>query len=145
MDRLPYEGARRWWPRLSPFWIRVIRPLRILRQRRREGLRQVKVEGLEHLRSAVEQHHGVLIIPNHAGHADAFILLAAADLLGRPCYYMVAWQVLQLFSLAGRWILQRHGCFSVDREGHDVRAFRKAVEIVASSPHPLVIFPEGEV
>src|SRR5262249_47089697 len=138
MDRLPYEGARWWRPRLSPFWIRVIRPLRIMRQRRHEGLQAVTVEGLEHLRCAVEQNHGVLITPNHAGHADAFILLAAADQLGRPCCYMVAWQVLQLFSFAGRWILQRHGCFSVDREGHDVRAFRKAVEVVACSPHPLV-------
>lgn len=145
MDRLPYEGARWWRPRLSPFWIRVIRPLRILRQRRREGLQAVTVEGLEHLRSALEQGHGVLITPNHAGHVDAFILLAAADQLGRPFCYMVAWQVLQLFSIAGRWILQRHGCFSVDREGHDLRAFRKAVEILADSPHPLVVFPEGEI
>jgi 1-acyl-sn-glycerol-3-phosphate acyltransferase len=145
MDRLPYEGARWWRPRLSPFWIRVIRPLRIRRQRRREGLQEVTVEGLEHLRSAVAQGHGVLITPNHAGHVDAFIMLTAADQLGRPFYYMIAWQVLELFSLAGRWILQRHGCFSVDREGHDMRAFRKAVEILAQSPHPLVIFPEGEV
>jgi 1-acyl-sn-glycerol-3-phosphate acyltransferase len=145
MDRLPYEGARWWRPRLSRFWIRVIRPARLLRQRRREGLRAVTVEGLEHLRTAVEQGHGILITPNHAGHADAFILLTAADQLGRPCYYMVAWQVLQLFSRVGRWILQRHGCFSVDRESHDLRAYRKAVQIVQSSPHPLVVFPEGEV
>jgi 1-acyl-sn-glycerol-3-phosphate acyltransferase len=145
MDRLPYEGARWWRPRLSPFWIRVIRPVRIRRQRRREALHAVTVEGLVHVRQALEQGHGILITPNHAGHADAFILLAAADQLRRPFYYMVAWQVLQLFSLIGRWTLQRHGCFSVDREGHDLRAFRKAVEILRGSPHPLVIFPEGEV
>jgi 1-acyl-sn-glycerol-3-phosphate acyltransferase len=145
MDRLPYEGARWWRPRLSPFWIRVIRPLRLRRQRRREGLQEVTVEGLEHLQSAVAQGQGVLITPNHAGHVDAYIMLVAADQLGRPCYYMVAWQVLQLFSLAGRWLLQRHGCFSVDREGHDMRAFRKGVEILTNSPHPLVIFAEGEV
>lgn len=145
MDRLPYEGARYWRPRLSPFWIRIIRPLRLRRQRRREGLHAVTVEGLEHVRRAVEQGHGILITPNHAGHVDAFILLAAADQLGLPCYYMVAWQVLQLFGLAGRWILQRHGCFTVDREANDLRAFRKGVEILQSKPNPLVVFPEGEV
>jgi 1-acyl-sn-glycerol-3-phosphate acyltransferase len=145
MDRLPYEGARYWRPRLSPFWIRVIRPLRIRRQRRREGLHAVTVEGLEHVQQAVAQGQGILITPNHAGHVDAFIMLAAADQLGLPCYYMVAWQVLQLFSIAGRWILQRHGCFTVDREAHDLRAFRKAVEILQNKPNPLVVFAEGEV
>jgi 1-acyl-sn-glycerol-3-phosphate acyltransferase len=145
MDRLPYEGARWWRPRLSPFWVRVIRPLRLIRQRRREGLQEVTIDGLEHLRSAVSQGQGVLITPNHVGHADAFVLLAAADQLGRPFYYMIAWQVLQLFHFVGRWVLQRHGCFSVDREAHDVRAFRQGVGLLANSPHPLVIFPEGEV
>jgi 1-acyl-sn-glycerol-3-phosphate acyltransferase len=145
MDRLPYEGARYWRPRLSPFWIRVIRPLRIRRQRRREGLHAVTVEDLEHVRQAVKLGHGILITPNHAGHVDAFILLAAADQLALPFYYLVAWQVLQLFSLTGRWILQRHGCFTVDRERHDLKAFKKAVEILQSKPNPLVVFPEGEV
>ncbi len=36
-------------------------------------------------------------------------------------------------------------CFSVDREGTDMRAFRQAVDILKSASNPLVIFPEGEV
>jgi 1-acyl-sn-glycerol-3-phosphate acyltransferase len=119
--------------------------LRILRHRRRERLREIEVEGLDHLRAAVAQDCGVLIASNHGGHADAFIMLAAADQLGRPFTYMVAWQSLLLLGPVGRWILRRHGCFSVDREGHDVRAFRQAVDLVQSGSHPLVIFAEGEV
>jgi FAD/FMN-containing dehydrogenase len=33
----------------------------------------------------------------------------------------------------------------VDREGADLRAFRQAVAILQDQPHPLVIFPEGEM
>jgi len=43
------------------------------------------------------------------------------------------------------WFLRSHGCFSVDREGTDLRAFKQAVEILQKGKHPLVIFPEGEV
>jgi hypothetical protein len=38
-----------------------------------------------------------------------------------------------------------HGCFSVDREGKDLRAFRQSVKVLADSSSPLVVFPEGEV
>jgi hypothetical protein len=58
---------------------------------------------------------------------------------------MVAWQVIAKNGFLGRLTLQAHGCFSVDREGNDLRAFRQAVEILQSSPYPLIIFPEGEV
>jgi hypothetical protein len=30
-------------------------------------------------------------------------------------------------------------------EGHDLRALRRAVQVLKSAEHPLVIFPEGEV
>ena len=48
-------------------------------------------------------------------------------------------------SFIGQHILRWHGCFSVDREGTDMKAFRQATEVLQNSPHPLVIFPEGEV
>ncbi len=41
--------------------------------------------------------------------------------------------------------MQRCGCFSVDREGTDLQAMKTAVDILQSRPHPLVIFPEGDV
>jgi 1-acyl-sn-glycerol-3-phosphate acyltransferase len=93
----------------------------------------------------MEDGHGVLITPNHPSHADAFALQEAADRLGTPMYFMTAWQVFAMTHRLGRHVLRRHGCFSINREGHDLRAFRQAVEVLERRDHPLVIFPEGEV
>ena len=110
-----------------------------------QRLLHVDVRGLEHLQGALQKQHGVLITPNHSGHADAFILYHAADKLRQPFYFMTAWQVLGLVNFMRRTFLRKHGCFSVDREGTDLQAFRQAVDILQSRPDPLVIFPEGEV
>jgi 1-acyl-sn-glycerol-3-phosphate acyltransferase len=130
---------------MKPRLVRLLRPVRLFKQWREHRLRGVEVRGLEHLREPVERGHGVLITPNHAGHADAYVLPHAADQVGRPFHFMVAWQVIAKHGFLGRLTLRTHGCFSVDREGNDLRAFRQAVEILQSSPYPLIIFPEGEV
>jgi 1-acyl-sn-glycerol-3-phosphate acyltransferase len=146
MDRLPYGSPPCWWsPMLSRFWMRVIKPGRLLRAWRREGLREVETYGLENLRQAINAGAGVLIASNHAGHVDAYIFLKAGDRVGTPFHYMVAWQTMQLLGVVGRQILRWHGCFGVDREGYDFHAIRQAVEILRHSPHPLVMFPEGEI
>jgi 1-acyl-sn-glycerol-3-phosphate acyltransferase len=147
MDRLPYHTPPRWWaPNLRPPFIRILRPLRVFfRQRRREKVLAVDVRGLDHLRGALAAGQGVMIAAKHSGHADAFVFLAAGDRVGCPFYYMVGWQVFQLLGPLARWVLCRHGSFSVDRESYDVRAFRQAVDIVQHSRHPLVVFAEGEV
>ena len=44
-----------------------------------------------------------------------------------------------------RGAMQRLGCFSIDRESTDKTAFKQAVTILKESPHPLVIFPEGDI
>jgi 1-acyl-sn-glycerol-3-phosphate acyltransferase len=147
VDALPYAIPPQWWaPNLRPFFVRLLRPLRVYHfQRRREGVRAVEVRGLEHLREAVGRNQGVVITANHAHHSDPFVMLRAGDALGRPFYYMVAWQSFLLLSPLARWVIRRHGSFSVDREGSDLRAFRQAVEIVRDGRNPLVLFAEGEV
>jgi 1-acyl-sn-glycerol-3-phosphate acyltransferase len=146
MDTLPYATPPRWWsPNLRPFFVRAIRPFRILRQRWREGVYGVEVRGLEHLREPVAREHGVIITPNHVAHSDPFVLLRAGDALGRFFCYMVAWQSFPLLGPVGSWVIRRHGSFSVHREGNDLRAFKQAVSIVKQGRHPLVLFAEGEV
>lgn len=103
------------------------------------------MRGAEVVRAAVDGGRGVLITPNHPGHADAYAMFEAADAAGRPFYFMSAWQVFAMQGAIGRWLLTRHGCFSVDREGADKEAFRTAVEVVRERREPLVVFPEGEV
>jgi 1-acyl-sn-glycerol-3-phosphate acyltransferase len=58
---------------------------------------------------------------------------------------MATWHVFDSKSFVGQRLLQWHGAFSVDREATDLQAFKQAVGIVQDRPHPLVIFPEGEV
>lgn len=146
MNRIPYETPPMWWsPKLSPWWVNFWRPLRRHKQRKEQRLQAIEVRGLEHLQEALNQGHGVLITPNHSGHSDSYVLYEAADQVRRPFYFMATWQVFGTSSWLRKMVLRQHGCFSVDREGTDLRAFRQAVEILQSRPNPLVIFPEGEV
>ena len=146
MNRQPYQKPPRWWsPKLKRTWVHLWRPLRLRRQRKNQRLVKVAIEGQEQVRQAIDQGKGVLITPNHSSHADGYALYAAADTLDVPVYVMACWQ---RFHRAGRLeqaILQQHGCFSVDREGTDMRAFRQSVSILNEEPFPLVIFPEGDV
>jgi 1-acyl-sn-glycerol-3-phosphate acyltransferase len=44
-----------------------------------------------------------------------------------------------------RFVLQRAGAFSVDREGGDIASIKTAIRILSEARFPLVIFPEGEI
>lgn len=146
MDRTQFEKPPRWWaPKLSPTWVRLLKPFRSHLIHRVQKLRGIDVVGIEHLKAAVDAGKGVLVTPNHSGHADALVMYAAAERLGRPFYFMTAWQVLGLCNPVRRWVFRKHGCFSVDREGADMQAFKQAVDVLGNKPNPLVIFPEGEV
>jgi len=41
--------------------------------------------------------------------------------------------------------MQRLGCFSVDREGSDKQGLTEALRTLTDTPHPLTVFPEGNV
>jgi 1-acyl-sn-glycerol-3-phosphate acyltransferase len=146
MNIQPFDRPPRWWsPKLSGWWVRFWRVLRWRLRVRVQRLVEIEVRGLEHLSGAIADGCGVLVTPNHSGHADPLILYKAADQIGCCFYFMAAWQVFAKLSPVRRMILRQHGCFSVDREGSDKQAFRQAVDILQKSPSPLVIFPEGEV
>ena len=144
----PYRMAPppRWWPpALRPVVVRALRSFRRRRRLRLQQLVDVRIDGVQHVRQSLAQGHGVLITPNHPTHADPDAMYAAADRVGRPFYFMSTWHVFDCQGAIGQRMLQWHGVFSVDREGADVQAFKQAVKIVRDEPHPLVIFPEGEV
>lgn len=140
---LPVRVPTKWWsPRLSPGLVRACRPVRRAIGRFQHRIAAVEVRGGEHLAAALGRGGGVLVTPNHFGYADVF---AIAEALGRPFYSLAAWQVLGTADPLKRWLLRRHGVFTVDRDGQDVRAFRQGIEILRGPGHPLVIFPEGEM
>jgi len=105
----------------------------------------IEVLNGEVVRQAVDDGMGVLITPNHSVHYDAPCLYVAMDRLDLPLYFLTAWQVFGMASRFERFAMQRLGCFSIDREGTDRQAFKQAVQILQEEPHPLVIFPEGDI
>jgi 1-acyl-sn-glycerol-3-phosphate acyltransferase len=146
MDAQPYQTPPRWWsPMLHPGWIRFWWWIRERIRVKHHRLLDIEIRGLNNLRKCIDQRHGVLITPNHSCHADPTVVYWVADQLKIPFYFMAAWQVFSRSSWIRTLILRHHGCFSVDREGTDIRAFRQAVEILQHKPSPLVIFPEGAI
>ncbi len=146
MNIQPYQTPDRWWsPNLTPWIVHLWAPFRRRILRKVQRIVDIEVRGLEHLISVLEDDCGVLITPNHSSHTDPLVLLEVASRQRIHLYFMAAWQVFAKAHWLRRQELRWHGCFSVDREGADMRAFRQAVEILHSEAHPLVIFPEGEV
>ncbi len=146
MDRYPYFKPPRWWsPKPSRSWMKIWRPWRRFQQIREYRVVDIQVRGLELLRDHIDQGHGVLITPNHAGHADCFALFHALEKLPQLSQVMTAWQVFDSLPKLQRLVYRHHGCFSIDRESNDLQAFRWAVRVLQQTSHPLVIFPEGEV
>lgn len=86
-----------------------------------------------------------MITPNHSCHADPTVLYWVADQLKTPFYFMAASQIFMRANWLRLMVLRHNGCFSVNREGNDIRAFKQAVDILRNKPYPLVIFPEGEI
>jgi hypothetical protein len=108
-------------------------------------LHAIEVRGLEPLRAALRAVQGVLITPNHFTYTYPSLLSTASDQLGHPFYFMTAWQVFATSGWLKRLVLRQHGCFSLDRDGTDLRPFRQAVAILQDRPAALVIFPKGEM
>lgn len=140
---LPVRTPTGWWsPQLSPALVRACRPVRRALGKFQHKIASVEVQGREYLDGLRRNGTGVLIAANHFGYADVF---AIAEALDRPFYSLAAWQVLGMAWPLKRWVLRKHGVFTVDRDGQDLRAFRQGVELLRAGDHPLVIFPEGEM
>lgn len=113
--------------------------------RRQQRIAQIDVEGDEHLRGVLGDGCGVLVTPNHSFHYDSYVLIETAHRVGRPFHFLCAWQVFAMSKPWERWVLQKHGCYSINREASDLQAFKQSVEILRTGAHPLVIFPEGDI
>lgn len=146
MNQQPYAVPPQWWaPKLRPFWVRLLRYHRLGRLKRRQRITHIDISGIEPVQAALASGAGLLITPNHSFHFDAYVLFEASARVGRPFYFVASWQLFAMHGPIERWMLQTHGVFSIDRETSDLRAIKKAVDIIRSSPHPLVVFPEGEI
>jgi hypothetical protein len=146
VDRYPYYKPPQWWsPKASRGWMRLWRPWRKWQERHDYRIVDIDVRGLERVRAAMARGEGVLVTPNHAGHADCFLLFEALERLPLPPQVMTAWQVFELLPRLQRLVYRHHGCFSINREANDLTAYRWSVRVLERTSAPLVIFPEGEV
>ncbi len=135
---------RRWSPKLTPWWFQLARFWR-RGALKKQLIERIEVQGLEHLKNALDAKKGVLMTPNHSFHWDSYCLLEGAERLKTPFYFMTAWQVFAQSNWFDCESMRRCGCFSVDREGTDIQSLKTAVDIMQNRPQPLVIFPEGDV
>jgi 1-acyl-sn-glycerol-3-phosphate acyltransferase len=132
-----------WPPRPSRFWRAAFEPFRRWYLHDYYGISEVIVDGIEHL-AEIQPADGVLIAPNHSHDSDPHVMMEMSKKLGRPLYFMAAWQIFRAHWGIDGFCLQRLGAFSVDREGCDRRAVKQALEILTTGK-TLVVFPEGEV
>ena len=130
---------------MTPWLVRAWFPLMCREMYRVARIAQVEVRGSDHVRNAIDSGAGILITPNHSFHYDSYALGYAAHQIGRPFHFLTAWQVFAMSTPFQRWVMQRHGCFSIDRESADLGAFKRSVEILRSHACPLAIFPEGDI
>ena len=146
MNRQPFgTPPRRWEDKLNRVWVRATRGFRRRQLKRLQNIVAVEPTNLAVVKRAQQAGCGILIIANHSAHYDSNSLYVAADQINSPMYFMTAWQVFQVSS---RWeckAMQMMGCFSVDRDGTDRQAFKRASEILQRERFPLVIFPEGDI
>ncbi len=146
MNRQPYQTPPKWWgPRLTPWWVRCCRPLRERELRVKQRVERIDLVQPERLLELQAAGSGVLITPNHSVHYDSTCLYSATERIGVLCHFLTAWQVFGMAPAWQQWSYQRHGCFSIDRENTDVRAFKQSTELLQAGPSPLVIFPEGDI
>ncbi len=126
-------------------WFRpVLHALTAFFMRRRFNIRDIQIRGQEHLVRLVRSGQSVLVAPNHADHADPALLVTAGRRYGLAFHFMAAREGFEKGPLQ-RFVLQRSGAFSVDREGADLASIRTAMNLLREGRHPLVIFPEGEI
>jgi hypothetical protein len=146
VNRQPFQTPPKVWPpKMTPWLVRLWRPLINRTLRKSQKITQVEVQGADHVRSALKDGAGTLITPNHSFHYDSYVMIEAAHRCESCFHFLSAWQVFAMSKPFEQKVLQWHGCFSINREGNDLQAFKTSVDILRESPHPLVIFPEGDI
>lgn len=145
MNSQPYRTPPKFWaPKLSRPIFKIFRYFRN-RDLAKQKIVEVEIRNTDKLARSLDQDQGILLTPNHSFHFDSYCLLHAADQLDVPFYFMTAWQVFGVSTPWQQWVMQKNGCFSVNREGIDTESFKVANDILQNRKEPLVIFPEGDI
>ena len=131
-------------PVRSPFWPHLLWPVLPRYLRRCHGVESFEILGADRLQASLEARHGIVLTPNHCRPCDPFVIGLLSKQLSQPVYLMASWHLFH----QGRfqtWLLRHTGVFSVYREGMDRESLKFAVQVVANTERPLVLFPEGVI
>ncbi len=112
--------------------------------RRKEGVVDYELRGLEHLEESIAQGHGTLLAPNHCRYADPVAMGFIARSLNVYPFQMASWHLFHHNAFQS-WALTALGGFSIYREGPDRQSLDTAIDILTQAKRPLVLFPEGAV
>src|SRR5262245_54101407 len=100
-----------WPPRPSRFWATTFEPWRRWYLKRHYGIAEVQIDGLDALTRYPGPGDAVLIAPNHSHDSDPHVMLEVGKRVGRPLYFMAAWQIFRGHKGIDGWVLQRLGAF----------------------------------
>ncbi len=111
---------------------------------RNHQIKQLEISGGERLQKLVDRGERVLMVANHPTHSDPQVMTEVHRRLGLRSCFMAAYDVF-LRGKACAWMMQRHGAFSIDREGSDKQSMKEAIRILKEGEYAMTIFPEGNV
>ncbi len=140
-DQSPYTFVP---PKYATWFRPFTRILTPLSLRFQHKVSEVEVSGVEPVAQLAKEGHSVLVTPNHADHADPYLMLSIGLREGLPFHFMAAREGFEKSRL-NAFVMKRVGAFSVNREGSDLAAVKTAIKILEEAKYPLVIFPEGEI
>lgn len=142
MERYFLEPYRFIPPFRSTLWCRLARGVVSRHLRRSLGVVRTQFAGLEHLRSSLDRHAGILLTPNHSRWADPMLMGVLGWQVHRYFYYVASYHLFRRSRFNG-WLLNRLGGYSIWREGMDREAIRTTARLLADAERPIVLFPEG--
>ena len=105
---------------------------------------KVHVSGRNKIRElAADRRNRFLFLANHPSHSDPQIIMESLRGMGISSHYLTSYDLFYRRTPFERWVMQKSGAFSIDRESFNAKPFNAAVGIVREGRHALTVFPEG--
>jgi 1-acyl-sn-glycerol-3-phosphate acyltransferase len=87
----------------------------------------------------------VIVCPNHSAQEDSDVLFGLSKIISERFYFLSARELFGPSDSVKSKILQKVGCYSIERGIADFHAFTTTVKLLTENANKIVIFPEGEV
>ena len=131
----PYRGTlwSHFFRRILPWYVR-----------KKYGITEREVRGVERLRESLAAGHGVILAINHCRLSDPLVAGLIAVEARIHLYVMASWHIFRESRFVGA-VIRRMGAFSIYREGVDRKALNTAIDALTAADRPLIIYPEGAI